>query len=97
MFRPKIGLGAVGLSAVAAIASTVIAWPTAIAQSTVKITAKQAALRGVPAPATGTQTERLEADRQAALVGMARAVDGERRICDQLSAMAGVGIKSVRR
>ena len=47
MLPNKIGLSAVALSAVAAIAS--VALPVAVAQSGVKLTAKQAALLGVPA------------------------------------------------
>ena len=95
MFRPKMGLGAVGLSAVAAIASTVIAWPTAIAQSTVKITAKQAALRGVPAtarPAREQNVSRLIVKMRAPSSELAQSMAATHM--RSLSAKAGFGIKS---
>ncbi len=59
MLRHRFGLGAVGLSAIAAIAS--VALPAAIAQSSVRLTAKQAALLGLPAPAQAASEEMVGA------------------------------------
>ncbi len=87
MLRPKIGVGVAGLSAVAAIASVVITWPAAVAQSTVKITAKHAALSGFPASA-----EREEI--VAKLIVKMR--DPSARLAQSQMAAAGVGVKSIR-
>lgn len=96
MLRPRIGLSAVALSAVAATASVVVAWPSAVAQSSVKISAKQAAILGVPAtePAApeeivGSIIVKLRAGSQ-----MAQAQGGAH--VRALSNMAGIGVKAVR-
>jgi len=91
----KIGLSAVALSAVAAIAS--VALPVAVAQSGVKLTAKQAALLGVPAT-TQAAPEEMVATLIVKLRGsgaqLAQAQGGA--YVRSLSNMAGVGVKSVR-
>lgn len=95
MLRHRIGLGAVGLSAIAAIAS--VALPAAIAQSSVKLTAKQAALLGLPAPAQAASEEMVGAlivKMRATGSQMAQAQGGA--YVRSLSNMAGVGVKAVR-
>ena len=95
MLRPRIYVSAAGLSAIAAIASAAIAWPSAIAQSTVKITAKQAARSGMPATA-----EREEIVSKLIVKFRAPASDlAQSQMAAHmrtLSAAAGVGIKAVR-
>ena len=95
MLRHRIGLGAVGLSAIAAIAS--VALPAALAQSSVRLTAKQAALLGLPAPSQAASEEMV-----GALIVKMRA-SGSQLVQAQggayvrsLSNMSGVGVKAVR-
>lgn len=96
MLSNKNGLGAVGLSAIAAIAS--IALPSAIAQSNVSMTAKQAVLMGKPAstaqPAPEEIVGTLIVKMRTPLSDLAQAQGG--MAMRSLPAMAGVGIKSVR-
>ncbi len=95
MLRHRIGLGAVGLSAVAAIAS--VALPAALAQSSVRLTAKQAALLGLPAPAQAASEEMVGAlivKMRATGSQLAQAQGGA--YVRSLSNMAGVGVKAVR-
>ena len=89
----KIGLSAVALSAVAAIAS--VALPSAIAQSSLKLNAKQASLAGLPAPAeteevVGTLIVKLRASGSQ----LAQAQGGA--YVRSLSNMSGIGVKAVR-
>ncbi len=95
MLRHRIGLGAVGLSAIAAIAS--VALPAAFAQSSVRMTAKQAALLGLPAPAQAASEEMVGAlivKMRATGSQLAQAQGGA--YVRSLSNMAGVGVKAVR-
>ncbi len=94
MLRHRIGLGAVGLSAIAAIAS--VALPAAFAQSNVRMTAKQAALLGLPAPAQAASEEMVGAliVKMRSTGSLAQAQGGA--YVRSLSNMAGVGIKGVR-
>jgi serine protease len=95
VLRHRIGLGAVGLSAIAAIAS--VALPAAIAQSSVKLTAKQAAMLGLPAPAQAASEEMVGAlivKMRATGSQLAQAQGGA--YVRSLSNMAGVGVKGVR-
>jgi serine protease len=85
-----------GLSAVAAIGSVTLTWPSAVAQAPSRITAKQAALLGKPAPASAASRQKV-----ARLIVKLRSSDMARSAMAsahvrQLSAMAGVGVKSVR-
>ncbi|HWL73523.1 MAG TPA: hypothetical protein VNQ74_06605, partial [Burkholderiaceae bacterium] len=94
MLRHKIGLSAVALSAIGAIAS--VALPTALAQSSVKLTTKQAALLGLPAPAQPASEEMV-----GALIVKMRATGSQVQAqggayVRSLSNMAGVGVKAVR-
>jgi serine protease len=95
VLRQRIGLGAVGLSAIAAIAS--VALPAALAQSSVRLTAKQAALLGLPAPAQAASEEMV-----GALIVKMRATGSQLGQAQggayvrSLSNMAGVGVKAVR-
>ena len=89
----KIGLGALALSAVAAIAS--VALPSAIAQSSLKLNAKQASLAGLPAPAdTDEIVATLIVKLRASGSQLAQAQGGA--YVRSLSNMSGIGIKSVR-
>ncbi len=95
MLRQRIGLSAVGLSAIAAIAS--VALPAALAQSSVRLTAKQAALLGLPAPAQAASEEMVGAlivKMRATGSQLAQAQGGA--YVRSLSNMAGVGVKAVR-
>ncbi len=95
MLSNKIGLSAVGLSAMAAIAS--IALPSAVAQSSMKLTAKQAALMGVPAtvqPAPEEIVGTLVVKLRAPTSDLAQAQRAAHM--RSLPAMAGVGIKAIR-
>ena len=95
MLRHKMGLGAVGLSAIAAIAS--IALPAALAQSSVRMTAKQAALLGLPAPARVAGEEMVGAlivKMRTTGSQLAQAQGGA--YVRSLSNMTGVGVKAVR-
>ena len=95
MLRHKMGLSAVGLSAIAAIAS--IALPAALAQSSARLTPKQAALLGLPAPAQAASEEMV-----GALIVKMRATGSQLAQSQggayvrSLSNMAGVGVKAVR-
>lgn len=95
MLRHRVGLGAVGLSAIAAIAS--VALPAAFAQSNVRMTAKQAALLRLPAPAQTASEEMV-----GALIVKMRATGSQTAQAQggayvrSLSSMAGVGVKAVR-
>ncbi len=85
-----------GLSAVAAIGSVTLTWPSAVAQAPSRINAKQAALLGKPAPASAASRQKV-----ARLIVKLRSSDMARSAMAsghvrQLSAMAGVGVKSVR-
>ena len=86
-----------GLSAVAAIGSVTLTWPSAVAQQAPsRINAKQAALLGKPAPASAASKQKV-----ARLIVKLRSSDMARSAMAsghvrQLSAMAGVGVKSVR-
>jgi serine protease len=85
-----------GLSAVAAIGSITLTWPSAVAQAPSRINAKQAALLGKPAPASAASRQKV-----ARLIVKLRSSDMARSAMasgyvSQLSAMAGVGVKSVR-
>ena len=85
-----------GLSAVAAIGSITLTWPSAVAQAPSRINAKQAALLGKPAPASAASRQKV-----ARLIVKLRSSDMARSAMAsghvrQLSSMAGVGIKSVR-
>ena len=95
MLRQRIGLGAVGLSAIAAIAS--VALPAAFAQSNVRMTAKQASLLRLPAPAQAGSEEMVGAlivKMRATGSQLAQAQGGA--YVRSLSNMAGVGVKAVR-
>ncbi len=95
MLRHRIGLGAVGLSAIAAVAS--VALPAALAQSSARLTAKQAALLGLPAPAQAVSEEMVGAlivKMRATGSQLAQAQGGA--YVRSLSHMAGVGVKGVR-
>ena len=95
MLRQRIGLGAVGLSAIAAIAS--VALPAAFAQSNVRMTAKQASLLGLPAPAQAASEEMVGAlivKMRATGSQLAQAQGGA--YVRSASNMAGVGVKAVR-
>ena len=96
MLRPRIYLTAAGLSAVAAIASVAIAWPSAIAQSSLKLTAKQAALKGMPATARHGREENVsklivKMRASSSELAQSMAVTHMR----SLSSKAGFGIKSI--
>jgi serine protease len=85
-----------GLSAVAAIGSVALTWSSAVAQAPSRIFAKQAALLGKPAPASAASKQKV-----ARLIVKLRSSDMARSAMAsghvrQLSAMAGVGVKSVR-
>ncbi len=95
MLPNKIVLSAVALSAVAAIAS--VALPAALAQSSARITAKQAALLRLPAPAQAASEEMVGAlivKMRATGSQLAQAQGGA--YVRSLSNMAGVGVKAVR-
>ena len=95
MLRQRIGLGVVGLSAIAAIAS--VALPAAFAQSSARVTAKQAALLGLPAPAQAASEEMVGAlivKMRGTGSQLAQAQGGP--YVRSLSNMAGVGVKAVR-
>ena len=95
MLRHRLGLGAVGLSAIAAIAS--VALPAALAQSSARLTAKQAALLGLPAPAQVASEEMVGAlivKMRATGSQLAQAQGGA--YVRSLSNMSGVGVKAVR-
>lgn len=95
MLRQRIGLGAVGLSAIAAIAS--VALPAAFAQSNVRMTAKQASLLRLPAPAQAVSEEMVGAlivKMRATGSQLAQAQGGA--YVRSASNMAGVGVKAVR-
>jgi serine protease len=82
---------------VAAIGSVTLTWPSAVAQQAPsRINAKQAALLGKPAPASAASRQKV-----ARLIVKLRSSDMARSAMAsahvrQLSAMAGVGVKSVR-
>ena len=96
MLHPRIGLRAVGFSAVAAIASAAVAWPSAIAQSSVKITAKQAALLGVAAtvPASEETVSTLIVKMRSSGSQLAQVQGGA--YVRSLANMTGLGVKAVR-
>jgi len=98
VLRPQVFLSAAGLSAVAAITSVAIAWPEAIAQSMVTITAKQASLRGVPVTARPVREQnvsrlivKMRASGSSDLVQPLMATHVR-----SLSGKAGFGVKSIR-
>lgn len=96
MLNSKLGLRAVGLGAVAAIASAAVAWPSAIAQSSVKITTKQAALLGVAAtvPASEETVSTLIVKMRASGSQLVQVQGGA--YVRSLANMTGLGVKSVR-
>ncbi|MEP6608238.1 MAG: S8 family serine peptidase [Burkholderiaceae bacterium] len=95
MLRPRIGLSAVGLSVVAAVASMVVSGPSAIAQSAVKITAKQAALMGV-SPTAGPEREEMVSKLIVKMRSSDLAQTQMASHARSLASAVGVGIKSVR-
>jgi serine protease len=93
--RHRIGLAAVGLSAIAAIASVEL--PTAFAQVSSRLTPKQAAALGLPVPAQVASEEMVGAlivKMRANGSQLAQAQGGA--YVRSLSNMAGVGVKAVR-
>ena len=94
MLRHRIGLGAVGLSAIAAIAS--VALPAALAQSTVMLTPKQASLARIsvaPESAPDYEVSNLIVKMRAPTSDVARAMAGTNMRA--LSSGAGINMKSV--
>lgn len=87
-----------GLSAVAAIASIVIAWPSATAQSPLKMTAKRAELMGLPPPAKTAADPMVS--RLIVKMRDSNASDLAQPFAtghlQALSARAGMGMKAVR-
>ena len=94
MLSNKIGLTAVALSALAAIAS--VALPAAIAQSSARLTAKQAHLLGLPVTAQAASEEMVGTliVKMRTSGSLAQAQGGA--YVRSLSNMAGVGVKAVR-